>query len=309
MTDLPFVEKYRPNSFSELIGISGEKVRSLIEDDSSIPNLLFLGSPGTGKTSAAMLVLDSLKPVDVLRLNGSDTTGVDTIRDKVFNFIISRSRYDGKPKIVWIEEFDYLSQNAFAALRSMIEEYSSNSRFICTANYKNNIPEPIHSRFTTVEFGNPTSEDIVLVLKRVCQVEGITANDDTLRVLADSCRGDFRRALNKLQLASSNETKTVNVFDVIKDDSLSKSVYELLLKQDWYTIRYDIPPRHPDYRQLISELETLFFESELPLEVKREIVVVLAQAQFELHFSFDNNITFSAMASKIISVLEKTTDI
>lgn len=307
MESAPFVEKFRPKSFSELVGVNTNTISGLISDVSAMPNLLFLGAPGTGKTSTAKIIINTLKPIDVLRLNGSDTTGVDTIREKVFNFMISRSTVAGKPKIVWIEEFDYLSANAFAALRSMMEEYSSNSRFICTANYSNNIPEPIKSRFTIFNYEKPSKEDIVRVLKRVIVEENIKANDETLGLLAEHSRGDVRSALNKLQMVSNNETKSVSVFDVIKDDSLSKRVYELLVKLDWSTIRYQIPSERPDYRLLISELEPLFFESDLSLVVKREIIVVLAQAQFELHFSFDHNITFSAMCSKIISVLEKTT--
>ncbi len=98
------------------------------------------------------IIIKELQPIDYIKINGSDTTGVDTIRERVYNFITSMSTTQGKPKIVWIEEFDYMSQNAFAALRSMMEQYMSNARFICTCNYINKIPEPIQSRFTTVEF-------------------------------------------------------------------------------------------------------------------------------------------------------------
>ena len=304
---LPFVEQYRPKEFEELVGVDKHKISSLTKDASAIPNLLFLGPPGTGKTSTAKIIINTLKPIDVLKLNGSDTTGVDTIREKVFNFMISRSTVEGKPKIVWIEEFDYLSANAFAALRSMMEEYSSNSRFICTANFSNNIPEPIKSRFSVFNFEKPTDKEILLVLKRVAEEEGIVCPEPVLLLLAEHSNGDVRSSLNKLQLASNNDKKTVNVFDVVKDDSLAKRVYTLLMRQDWPTLRYDIPKERPDYRFLITQLEPFFFESELPLKTKREIVLILAQAQFELHFSFDQNITFSAMASKIISVLENST--
>lgn len=306
MSNLPFVEKYRPQTFDELVGVDVDKIEELIKDVSSMPNLLFLGSPGTGKTSTAKLILKILHPIDVLRLNGSDTTGVDTIRERVYNYMISRSTIPNKPKIVWIEEFDYLSSNAYAALRSMMEEYSSNSRFICTANYTNNIPDPIKSRFSVINYSKPTSEEIESVVRRVCEYEDITIDENALKILVDNSDGDVRKALNTLQFFSKNETKTISMFDVIKDESLSNRVYGLLMSKDWNTLRYELPSKRPDYKRLITELDETFFNStEISVQDKRAIVVILAQAQFELNFSFDHNITFSAMASKIISVLEK----
>lgn len=120
MTDMPFIEKYRPSKFDEVVGVDVDRLKTLVSNPQSLPNLLFVGSAGVGKTTCAKIILDELAPIDVLKINGSDTTGVDIIRDKVFNFVVSQSTNPEKPKIVWIEEFDYMSQSAFAALRVMI---------------------------------------------------------------------------------------------------------------------------------------------------------------------------------------------
>ena len=108
MNKLPLIEKTRPKEFDELVGIDKlDRIKALISNPADMPNLLFYGPAGTGKTTTAKIILEKLKPIDFIRINGSDTTGVDTIRERVYNFITSKSTNAGKPKIIWIEEFDY----------------------------------------------------------------------------------------------------------------------------------------------------------------------------------------------------------
>ena len=172
--NLPYIEKYRPLSFGEVIGDTSI-FEGIIKNPTNMPNMLLWGPQGTGKSTVAKIILEHLKPIDIMRLNGSDTTGVDTIRDKVFNFMTGMSSIKGKPKVVWIEEFDFMSASAYAALRSMMEQYMKNARFICTVNYLNKIPEPIRSRFSLFEFKKCTDyQEIEARLIYICNKEGIT---------------------------------------------------------------------------------------------------------------------------------------
>ena len=297
----PYIETYRPKNFTEVIGIKDlDRLVTLIETPREMPNLLFYGPAGTGKTSVAKIIIDTLAPIDYIRINGSDTTGVDTIRELVYNFMTSMSSQKDKPKIVWIEEFDYMSANAFAALRSMIEQYMKNARFICTCNYIQKIPEPIQSRFSMFEFKKPEDSFIFVRMRDICDMEGIQVTDEVLKEIVVNGRGDLRTTLNNIQQLSANKLKVISALDLAKLGDLAKEVFTLIMAIEWSKIRYEIPKRYPDYNKLLIELEELFFNSGLPVGTKAKITELISTGLFEMSFSFDNAICFSAVCSRII---------
>ena len=301
---VPLSETYRPKTFTEVVGVNElDKIKNQIADVKTMANLLFYGPAGTGKTSVAKIIIKELQPIDYIKINGSDTTGVDTIRERVYNFITSMSTTQGKPKIVWIEEFDYMSQNAFAALRSMMEQYMSNARFICTCNYINKIPEPIQSRFTTVEFSKAKSEEIVDRIELICTQEGIKITKDTLLKVVERGKGDIRTILNNIQQLSSNVDNTILEADLSGLNDLTDEVSTLLSEKNWTKIRYEIPNRHPDYEKLLSELEEKFFSSKIETSIKAKVTEIISTGLFEMSFSFDKNIAFAAVCSRIIKVI------
>jgi len=293
MKNIPLVEKYRPTDWSEVVGIPElETIKTLLDNPTEMPNLLFYGPAGTGKTSVAKIIISKLTPIDYIRINGSDTTGVDTIRNKVYTFMTSMSSEANKPKLIWIEEFDYMSQNAFAALRSMMEQYMGNARFICTCNYINKIPEPIQSRFTKFEFSGASDEDIAKRLTEIVDKEKINIVEEAIKVLSKKSRGDIRTAINLLQ--GNNVTDQPDLID---------EAYNLIASKQWSKIRHDIPNKHPDYNLLLVELDEKFFTSDIEISKKAEINEIISHGQFEMSFSFDKDICFSAICSKIIKIL------
>jgi len=304
MYEFPLIEAYRPKTFSELIGVKDAKlIESLISKPMEMPNLLFYGPPGTGKTSCIKIVIDRLTPVDVLRLNGSDTTGVDTIRDKVFNYITSMSTVPGKPKIVWIEEADFLSANALAALRSMIEQYMKNARFLFTLNYLNKIPEEIRSRFSLFEFDRATNEDIFKRVKFICGQEKIIATDEVLTELVKRNNGDFRAIINTIQKLSSNPEKTITETNLSALSLKTEEIYNLILSRDWSNIRIVLSANRFDYTKLFVDLDEKFFQSDLDIAKKAELNDIIAKGLFEMSFSFDKALCSSAICYRIIKVI------
>jgi len=297
----PLIEEYRPKNFSEVVGVKDlDRLSSLMETPQEMPNLLFYGPAGTGKTSVAKIIIEELQPIDFIRINGSDTTGVDTIRELVYSFMTSMSSVKGKPKIVWIEEFDYMSASAFAALRSMIEQYIKNARFICTCNYIQKIPEPIQSRFSLFEFKRAAEEHIFARIRNVCDMEGIQVTDEVLKEIVISGRGDLRTILNNIQQLSANKLKVISALDLSKLGDLAKEVFALIMAKEWSKIRYEIPKRYPDYNKLLVDMEDLFFNSGLPIGIKAKITEIISTGLYEMSFSFDKNICFSAVCSRII---------
>ena len=172
-----FVEKYRPQTIEDTILPKGVK-KSFTEfvQNQEIPNLLLCGTAGTGKTTIAKAMCNELG-ADFIVINGSDEGRlIDTLRTKIKNFASTVS-LSGGPKVVILDEADYISaESVQPALRNFIEEFSSNCRFIFTCNYKNRIIAPLHSRCTVIDFTMPNSE------KQKLAVEGL----DRLKSICDS---------------------------------------------------------------------------------------------------------------------------
>jgi len=304
MMTLPLVERYRPKTFSEVLGVSDlDKLIKLIATPKEMPSIMLYGPQGTGKTTVAKIILENLQPIDYIRVNGSDTTGVDTIRERVYNFMTSMSTQPDKPKIIWIEEFDFMSANAFAALRSMIEQYQSNARFIVTLNYLHKIPEPIQSRFSKFEFKKPADTHIVSLLNLICSIEKITAETDVLVEIAKISAGDFRTAINTLQQLSANETKTILATDIGINKPLAEEVYRYIQEKRWTDIRYKIPDQNPDYAKLLIELDKMYFNSDLPTSKKADINEIISAGMAEMNLSFDEHISFAAICSRIMKAV------
>ena len=201
-----FVEKYRPQTIGDTILPKGVK-KSFDEfvKNQEIPNLLLCGTQGTGKTTVAKALCNELG-ADFIVINGSDEGRlIDTLRTKIKNFASTVS-LSGGPKVVILDEADYISaESVQPALRNFIEEFSSNCRFIFTCNYKNRIIAPLHSRCTVIDFSIPNQEKSVLAmgaldrLKHICATESIEYDEKVLIELIMKFFPDFRRCINEVQ--------------------------------------------------------------------------------------------------------------
>jgi replication factor C small subunit len=301
---LPLCELYRPKEFNEIVGVKDlSGLYEITKSPENMPNLLFYGSQGTGKTSTAKVIIDKLKPIDVLKLNGSNKNdrNIETISNKIESFGMSKSTVDDKPKIIFIDECDNLTPDAFQSLRGVMEKIVKNARFICTCNYISKVPEPIQSRFTLFEFGKLSKEDIVKRVKFICEKEHITVSNEVLDKIAESSRGDIRTAINNVQKLSSNPAKTITDFK--EGDSLAQEVYKLILEKEWGKLRYEIPQKYPDYDALLVELDNLFFNSGLPANTKVDANEIIADSLFRMYFSYSKDILFAACCSKLMKVI------
>lgn len=190
-------EHYRPRTIDEMMLPVEQKETFKQYLATGLPNVIFYGSPGTGKTTTALIFLRELD-AEHLRLNGSDTRGIDVVREQIKNFIQVKA-FNSKRKIVFYDEAEALTPDAFKALKEMTERYHQTASFIFCTNHLYKFPEAIRSRCTLFNFTKPTKEETIKCLKGVLEKEKVKYEPEALDTVYRLCGGDVRRALNYLQ--------------------------------------------------------------------------------------------------------------
>jgi len=265
-----WIEKYRSQTLEQYIGNDAVKDRiagCIAKND--IPHFIFAGSAGTGKTTLAKLIIKNIQ-CDYLYLNASDENGIDTIRDKVKGFASTASF---QPlKVVILDEADFLTQPAQAALRNLIEEYSAYTRFILTCNYVERLIEPLQSRCELHMLKPPTKG---AVAKHICinilDVEGITYEIADVAKVINEFYPDIRSIIKVLQ---SNIQENKLVITTL-DDNWTKQLVQILSKREknaWYQVRQLVADAQVDdfqtaYRYMFEHLAEFSYGNDAQLSV------------------------------------------
>ena len=230
-----WVEKYRPQKLSDIVNqteIIGS-LESLIKDPTDMPHLLFSGSAGVGKTTAAMCIsnqiLGEYAKEYTLELNASDERGIGMVREKVKKFSRFAGMADAPFKLIILDEADEMTNDAQTALRRIIEDTAQYCRFILIANNISKIIEPIQSRCATFKFTTIPEEDVINRLSEITKKEKVKSDKKGLQAICEYSEGDMRHAINLLQAtasigdvteehvkASAGLTKTTDVDAVLK---------------------------------------------------------------------------------------------
>lgn len=211
-----WVERYRPDTLENYIAPEPfkEKLSQYIADQ-DIPHLLFHGSAGTGKTTAAKILVNNID-CDCMFINASDERGVDTIRDKLKTFA---STMGFSPlKIIVLDEADAITRDGQRALRNLMETYSKQTRFILTANYVENIIEPLISRSQVTKITPPSKKDVARSLVRILKEEAVEYDVPTVGQLVNAYYPDIRKIIGTAQQQTRSNKLTVSLDDLITQD-------------------------------------------------------------------------------------------
>ena len=224
-----WVEKYRPSNLDTYIGndqLKG-KVKVYLESG-DLPHLLLFGKAGTGKTTLAKLLVNNIE-CDYLYINASDENNVETVRSKVKNFASTMGFKDYK--VIILDECDYITPNAQAALRNLMETFSKHCRFILTCNFVERIIDPIQSRCQTFQVIPPNKNDVAKHLHNILTDEGVSYEREDLAILVNSGYPDIRRVINGAQRQSVDGKLVIDKQSIVENDYKLK-LLEILKKQD-----------------------------------------------------------------------------
>ena len=306
-----WVEKYRPKTIDDTILPKKlkETFQKIIEGG-ELPNMLFTGTAGLGKTTVAKALCNSLN-CDYILINGSEEGNIDTLRTKIKQFASSVS-LSGDYKVVILDEADYLNpQSTQPALRGFIEEFSNNCRFILTCNFKNRIIEPLHSRCGVYEF-NTSKKDMAPLcgefLNRICKIledEGVSHSRPAIADLLMKFAPDWRRVINELQRYSVNGTIDSGITNVTSDKNYDE-LFTYLKNKDFKKMRsWVVNNIDTDATAIFRAMYDRMGEKVAPQSIP-QLVLILGDYQYKNAFVADHELNVVACLTEVMSDVQFT---
>jgi len=294
------VEKYRPINLDNYVG--NENIKKSISNyigQNDIQNLIFYGPAGTGKTTLAKLIVKNID-CDHLYINASDERGIETIRDKVSGFASTMSF---KPlKVIILDEADFLTIQAQASLRNVIETFSRTTRFILTCNFIERIIDPLQSRCQTLKIVPPSKLDIVKHLKKVTDKEEIKVNVNDLAIVVNNNYPDVRKMLNTIQVSTTDNTLNLDTTSLVSSNYMTK-VLECLKQSN---------TKFNEIRQIIADANVKDFEefyrflydnsSEYTNNKEGMVAFHINEYSYQSNFRIDKEINCMALINQLIKL-------
>ena len=299
-----WVEKYRPVNLDTYIG--NDQLKSKVKvylESGDLPHLLFYGRAGTGKTTLAKLLVKNID-CDYLYINASDENSVEVVRDKVKNFASTLGFQD--MKVIILDECDYITPNAQAALRNLMETFSRHCRFILTCNFVERIIDPIQSRCQSFQIIPPDRKQVALHVSNILQNEKVDATVDDIVTIVNGGYPDIRRVINSIQRQVVNGKLVIDEGMTIQND-YKLQVLDILKTQDKKNSFKNIRQLLADSKVTdFSDLFRLLFDTveDWGRGHIAECILILSQYQQSDAIVVDKEINIMAMFIEIIGKIK-----
>ena len=280
---IPWVEKYRPQHFDDLIlSTLNRKILSNIIETGFIPNLLFYGPPGTGKTTTIINLMNSYQKKYnqqgkglVIHLNASDERGIDIIRNQINKFVNSKTLFSKGIKFVVLDEVDYMTKNAQQALCYLLQKQKDTVRFCLICNYISKIEESLQNEFMKLRFNQLPSKNIVTFLHSIVEKENVDVNVKCLKNVQIMFKSDIRSMINYIQLNQTSLNK-----EKIIDEKKWQDIFSFLTKKTL-----------PESREYLSNMSSIY-DIEKKNIIKNLINYIIHNKDYKINKSFLNMIEF-----------------
>jgi replication factor C subunit 3/5 len=260
MDYIPWVEKYRPDNFNDIVLEDvNKRILTNIIKKNDFPNLLFYGPPGTGKTTTIINLIDKYQEKYnqkrkglKIHLNASDDRGIDIIRNQINNFVNTKILFGSGMKFIILDEVDYMTKNAQQALRYLIQQYNPNIRFCLICNYISRIEHALQNEFIRLRFCNLPPKAIFRFLQNIVEKENININVRQLKSIQNIFKSDIRSMINFLQSNHHN----------------SQSFCEMITDEFWETMIENIKKYDDEQIYKILEKNSIIYNVEIPHMIK-----------------------------------------
>lgn len=312
----PWVEKYRPQNLDEVVGQKHivNRLKKYVNEE-SMPNLMFTGPAGVGKTTSALALVKSILGdywrQNFLELNASDARGIDTVRTNIKNFC--RLKPVGAPfRIIFLDEVDNMTKDAQHALRREMEMYTKTASFILSCNYSSKIIDPIQSRCAIFRFAPIKGEEIADRLKYIAKSEGFDFEDKAIETIVYFGEGDMRKSVNMLQSAASegeliSENSVYDVVSKAKPQEINNMISKALIG-DFMEARTILRETmvlqgtsgEDMVNQIYQDISKRVMEGKMDGEVYMNLIGTLADTDFRIREGANPRIQLEALLAQFL---------